>query len=164
MEQREKELDSWDTLVKKTIDNLQPLSFFREMDQRFPRGNHLAYTTMAKSQALATWDPWDDPSPTLASSTWDPRALFAGPESSFEATSAFGPHSILLEFLTQWHGSQAGLKQLWFYPNVISTVRKDLGHITCFNCEQEGHYTIRFSKPEKKTRDSLDDLRVSNWD
>ena len=101
MEQRERELDSWDTLVEETIDNLQPLSFFREMDQRFSRGNRLAYTTMAKSKALATWDPRDDPSPTLASSTWDPRALFAGPENSLEATSAFGPHSILLELLAQ---------------------------------------------------------------
>ena len=64
MEQRKRELDSWDTLVKETIDSLQPLSFFREMDQRFPQSNCLAYTTMAKSQALATWDPRDDPSPT----------------------------------------------------------------------------------------------------
>ena len=132
------------------------------MDQRFPRGNRLAYTTMAKSKVLANWDPRDNPSSTLASSTWDLWPLFSGFESSLEATSAFGPHSILFELLTQWHGAQAGLKQLWLYPNVISTVRKDLGHITCFNWEKEGHYVTRFSKPGKKTRDSLDNLRVGN--
>ena len=101
IKQCERELDNWDTLVEEMIDNLYPLSFFRDMDQRFPRGNCLAYTTMAKSKALATWDPRDDPSSTLSSSTWDPRALFARPESSLKATSAFGPHSILLKLMTQ---------------------------------------------------------------
>lgn len=54
MEQRGRELDSWDELVEKAIDaeakaSLQPPSFIREMDQRCPRGNRLAHTTVAKS-------------------------------------------------------------------------------------------------------------------
>ena len=51
MEQCERELDIPDALVEKTIDSLRPPSFLREMDQRFPRGNCLAHTTVAKSEA-----------------------------------------------------------------------------------------------------------------
>lgn len=56
MEQRGRELSSWDELVEKAIDaeakaSLQPSSIRREMDQRYPRGNRLVHTTVAKAQA-----------------------------------------------------------------------------------------------------------------
>ena len=69
MEQHGRELDSWDELVEKAIEveakaSLQPPSIIREMDQRCPRGNHPAHTTVAKSpaQASLTRDPRDEPS------------------------------------------------------------------------------------------------------
>ena len=66
MEQLGQEHDSWEELVEKTIDaeaktSLQPPLILREMDQRCPRGNRLAHSTVAKSQASSTRDPCDDP-------------------------------------------------------------------------------------------------------
>lgn len=63
MEQRGREIDSWEDLVEKAIDaeakaSLQPPSSIREMDQRCPRGNRLAHTTVAKS---STRDPQEEP-------------------------------------------------------------------------------------------------------
>ena len=66
MEQRGREHDSWEELVEKAIDaeaktSLQPPLILREMDQRCPRGNRPAHSTVAKSQASSTRDPRDDP-------------------------------------------------------------------------------------------------------
>lgn len=66
MEQHGRELDSWDELVEKAIDveakaSLQPPSMLRELDHRCPRRNRPTHTTVAKSQALATKDPRDEP-------------------------------------------------------------------------------------------------------
>ena len=47
MEKCKRELDSWDTLVKKTTNSLQTL-ILREMDQCCPQGNCPTYTTAAK--------------------------------------------------------------------------------------------------------------------
>ena len=62
MEQRGRELDNRDPLVEKAINKLQPPSILREIDQRYHWGNCPAYTTVAKSQTLATWDPRSNPS------------------------------------------------------------------------------------------------------
>ena len=56
MEQRGRELDSWDQMVEKAIDaeakaSLQPASFIREMDQRCPRGNRPTHTIAAKASS-----------------------------------------------------------------------------------------------------------------
>ena len=55
------------------------------------------------------------------------------------------------------------MKQLWSYPNIISTTCKDLSHTTCFNCEKKGHYATRFSELERKINDSFDDLHFGDW-
>ena len=57
MEQRGRELDSWEELVEKAIDaeakaSLQPQSILREMDQRCPHGNRPAHATVAKPRPL----------------------------------------------------------------------------------------------------------------
>ena len=69
MEQRGWELDSWEQLIEKAIEaeakaGLQPSFILREMDQRCPRGNRPAHTTVAKSQASASSarDPQTEPS------------------------------------------------------------------------------------------------------
>lgn len=63
MEQRGRELDSREELVEKAVDveakaGLQPTAFVIEIDQRCPRGNCLAHTTVAKfpTQGSSFWD------------------------------------------------------------------------------------------------------------
>ena len=73
LDARGRELDSWEEAIEKAIDaeakaSLQPPSILREMDQRCPQGNRLAYTTVAKFQA-STRDPRNKSS---APSTWHP--------------------------------------------------------------------------------------------
>ena len=73
LDARGRELDSWEEAIEKAIDaeakaSLQPPSILREMDQRCPRGNRLAYT-VAKFQA-STRDPRGESS---ASSAWYPQ-------------------------------------------------------------------------------------------
>ena len=56
MKQYRRKLDSWDVLVKETINSFQFSSFLREMDQCFLQSNHLAHTTVAKSETSSTQD------------------------------------------------------------------------------------------------------------
>lgn len=64
MEQRGRELDSWEELVEKVAKaeskaGLQPTPFIREMDQQCPRGNCPAHATVARAQTkgLSMRDP-----------------------------------------------------------------------------------------------------------
>ena len=61
MEYREREIDIWDALVKKTTNSLQT-PILREIDQCCPWNNCPTHTIAAKFLALSTWDPWDEPS------------------------------------------------------------------------------------------------------
>ncbi len=59
MEQRGRELDSWEEMIEKAVDaeakaGLQPTSFIREMDHRCQRGNRPAHVTAAKVQTLGS--------------------------------------------------------------------------------------------------------------
>ena len=79
MEQRGRERNSWEELVKKAIDaeakaSLQPLSILREMDRRCPRGDRPFHTTVAKSQSSA-WDLRDEPSKKVQAQDEPPRSL-----------------------------------------------------------------------------------------
>ena len=56
MEQRGKELDNWDALVKKAIDSLQTPSILKKMGQRCPQGNRPTHTTMTMFQASESRD------------------------------------------------------------------------------------------------------------
>ena len=42
------------------------------------------------------------------------------------------------------------MKQLWSYPNVISTTCKDLSHVTCFNCEKKGSLCDEVFRAQKE--------------
>ena len=89
LDARGRELDSWEEAIEKAIDaeakaSLQPPSILREMDQRCPRGNRLAYTTVAKFQA-STRDPRNESS---ASSAWHPQD---------ESPCSSHPHSLRSE-------------------------------------------------------------------
>ena len=178
MEQRGREKDSWEELVEKTIDaeakaGLQPSSFVRDMDRLCPQGNRPPHT-VAKSQASSTWDPRNDPSEKIgpqASSTWDPRD-----EPSEKAPAQYKPpHSLQSRSLrskkadTSDKRSRREKKEQYrqdqerhrnsgtrttgvIAPNAVrpsSGVCKDLSHITCFNCDQRGHYATNCSEPQK---------------
>ena len=62
MEKRGRKPDSWDTLVEKAIDSLQSPYILRGIDWRRLRRNRPPHNTVAKFEALATWDLWDKPS------------------------------------------------------------------------------------------------------
>ena len=143
MEQREWELDSWDALVKETINSLQPPFFLREMDQRCPRVNRPAYTTVAKFQA-STQDPRDESS---ASSTWHPQDK--PPRSSHPHSSRSESGETSEKGFWREKKKQRCLKHERANvnaPNVASTARKDLNHITCFNSDKKGHYKVSRAK------------------
>ena len=84
MEQRGRELDSWDALVEETIDSLQPPSFLKEIDQRFPRNNCLAHNTVAKSEASPTRDSRDKTSASFEKARYKPLHSSHSYSSRFE--------------------------------------------------------------------------------
>ena len=123
---------------------LQSASSTRKMVQRYPRGNHPAYTTVAKFQA-STRDPQDEP----------PR--FSYPHSSRSKNSETSEKSFRKEKKKQRRldhkqarkdsTSDAGVHT----SNVTSMARKDLSHITCFNCNKKGHYATKCSELRKNS-------------
>ena len=63
LEYRDLELESFDQMVKKTIDAkaksaFRPRSSTKKMDQNCPRGNRPSNSPIAKSQDSAMKDPW----------------------------------------------------------------------------------------------------------
>ena len=72
-----------------------------------------------------------------ALSTWDPRDE-PSEKTRKDSTPAVGIH----------------------VPNVASTARKDLNHLTCFNSDKKGHYAIKCPKP-RKDRDISEDQNTS---
>lgn len=105
MDQRGRELDSWDELVEKAIDaeakaSLQPAFILREMDQRCPQGNRLADATMAKTQATGTWDPRDKPFASVEDTSNKPEPLLPhslrSQSSSFQSSRSQSLYSPLL--------------------------------------------------------------------
>ena len=154
IEQRGREHDSWEELVKKAIDaeakaSLQPPSILREMDQRCPRGNRPAHSTVAKSQASSTRDPRDDPveKPPPPSA---PKPSNSSPAGSSETSDkkAWREKKKHRRLDQQW---DQGRKDTSFTPatGANSGTRKDMSQITCFNCNKKGHYSRNCSEPRK---------------
>ena len=118
---------------------------------------------MAKSQALATRDPRDEPFEKF-------QAQDEPPYSSHRHSS----RSENGETFDQITRKEKKKKQCWLEhewaqnnfgfipgtninaPNIASTACKDLSHITCFNYDKKGQYAIKFPKP-KKDKDALED-------
>ena len=156
---RGRELNSWEEAIEKIVNVeakalLQSASITREMDQHCPRGNRLTYTTVAKLQA-STRDPQDKSS---ASSAWypqdkPPRSLH--PHSLRSESGETSEKGFWKEKKKQRHLDHEQARKdstpdaSVNAPNVASTACKDLSHITCFNCNKEGHYATKCLEARK---------------
>ena len=154
MEQWGQEHDSWNKFVEKAIDAkakaiLQPPSILRKMDQRCPRGNRPAYSTVAKSQAPSTRASRDDPVEKLPppSALKPSNSLPAGSSetSDKKARREKKKHRRLDQQRDQ------GRKDTSSTPatGANSGTRKDMSQITYFNCNKKGHYSRNYSEPRK---------------
>ena len=153
IEQRKRKHDSWDTLIEKAIDSIQPPSILRYMGQRCPRGNCFTHIVVAKFQALSTWDSWDKPSK---------KARYKPPhfshlhflrskngKTSDKKARKEKKRQRRLEYEQAQNDSGSTPTTNVNAPNVTTTARQDLSHITCFNCDKKGHYATKCSKPMK---------------
>ena len=163
------------------------------MDQRCRQSNRLTLTTVAKFQASSTWDPQDNPSKSTkpqALSTWDPRyepseRLKTSPHTS--RPHSLRPHFSRPYFSQSENGETSDKKtrkekkkhcrqeQARKNSNLATGVnasiasgeaRNDLSYITCFNCDQKGHYATKCPEPKRgasEDSDSLDNLRFGDW-
>ena len=154
MEQRGRENDTWEELVKKTIEveakvSLLPSPFVRDMDQRCPQCNRPA--TMSKSQASSTRDPRDEPSLDKAlASNKPPHSL----RSENGDTSDKKARKEKKKKQRRRDAEQAGKDPTPATGvNASSTKthprRKDPSLITCYNCNKKGHYADHCSEPRK---------------
>ena len=152
-------MDSWEEAIKKTIDakaktSLQPPSILREMDQHCPRGNRLAYTTMAQFQA-STRDPRDEFSASSAWHSQDKSPRFSHPhflrsESGETSEKNFRKEKKKQRRLDHERAQKNSTPAASVYaPNVASTACKDLSHITYFNYNKKDHYATKCPKPRK---------------
>ena len=156
MEQRRRENDSWEKLVKKAIETeakigLLPLSFIRDMDQRCSRGNRPA--TMSKSQTSSSQDLWDKPSSKKTTSSNKPL------HSSWSENGDTSDKKARKKKKTkQRHrdAEQAGKNStpatgvnVSCSANKTHPRRKDPSLITCYNCNKKGHYADHCSEPKK---------------
>ena len=158
MEQRGRELDNWDALVEETIDSLQPPSFLRERDQRFPHGNRLAHTIVAKSKASPTRDSRDK------TSAYSEKAQYKPPHSSHQYSSrsengeTFDKETRKEKKRTQrCREAEQGGKGSTPVTGVDASStagrtrprRKNLSQITCYKCNKKGHYATKYPEPKR---------------
>ena len=127
------------------------------MDQHCLRGNRPAHTTVAKPQALATQDPRDELSEKVQAQDKPPRSSHPhslrsknGKTSDKEARKEKKKQRRLdHERARKDSGTPAtGVHA----PNAASTpggARKDLNQITCYNCNEKGHYSRNCSEPRR---------------
>lgn len=105
------------------------------MHQRWPRVNRPAHVTAAKVQ-------------TQGSLVKDPR-IEEPKASNSSSGNAETSEKAQKEKKKQrrCRNEQAGKES--------GSNRKDLSHITSFNCDQQGHYTTKCPKPKREREDSL---------
>ena len=132
LDARGRELDSWDEVVEKTINaeakaSLQLYSRTRKMDSKCPRDE-----LPVKSDDLS--EPKEKTKfPHIFSANWGSDQMSDEMSDRSPGKKDSGPHC----------GSYQGSRQ--------SSHRsaKNLSHITCFNCDQKGHYTTQCPKPSE---------------
>ena len=153
LEHRDLELESFEQLVKKVVEaegkaSLRPRTITREMDQHCSRSSRPANSTVAKSQGSPMKDPRvEEPKfrTQEATSPYRPEST----ETSDRKTRKERKKQRRLEH--EWARNNSGSAPTTKVnaPNVASTTRKDLSHITCFNCDQKGHYATQCPEPKR---------------
>ena len=151
MDIRDRELDSWDEVVDKTVDaevkaSLQAPSGTREMDSRCPRGqrptkkedkNSRDYEKNKSSQNL----------PTNASSSGT-QSSPAQPKKEQNSRSHRG------ESRRQGQGQNTpatGVNATAIRKDKDKDKdKKDLSHVECYTCKQKGHYANKCPEKEPK--------------
>lgn len=178
MDQRGRELDSWDELVAKTIDaeaktSLQP-SMLREINQHNPRGNRPSHTFVVQpptQQGSLIWDPRHEPlvsvktTQALDESTPSHFSLFSyshssRPENISAKASNKKSRKERKEQRRQDQGRGRNFKTPTTGVDIACTsggarARKDLGHITCFNCGERSHYADKCPEARKDHRNNV---------
>ena len=159
MDTRSRDLDSWEEAVEKAVNAeakalLQSASSNREMDQRCPQGNRPAYTTVAKlhastrdlrdeSSTSSAWHPQDEPPRSL-----HPHSSRSKSGETFE--KGFRKEKKKQRRLDHEQARKDSTPDAGVHaPNVASTARKDLSHITCFNCNKKAHYATKCLEARK---------------
>ena len=153
MQQHGRELDSFEDTIQKAVDAeakaaLRPRSAARETDQHCPQGTRPAYSTAAKSQDSPMKDPRvEEPTSRTqeATSSYRPEST----ETSNRKTRKERKKQRRLEHERAQNNSGSVPTTKVNVLNVSSTTRKDLSHITCFNCDQKGHYATQCPEPKR---------------
>ena len=153
MQQHGRELDSFEDTIQKTVNvkakaALRPCSTARETDQHCPQSTRPAYSTAAKSQNSPMKKPRvEEPK----SRTQEATSLYRleSTEISDRKTRKERKKQCCLEHKRARNNSGSTPITKVNVPNVSNTTRKDLSHITCFNCNQKGHYTTQGLEPKR---------------
>ena len=126
LDARNRDLDSWDEVVEKAVDaeakvSLQLHSRTREMDSKCPRDKRPSKATD------------ENKSTQTLSANWGGDQISDEMSNRSPGKKDSGPHQ----------SSYQGFRQ-----NSHRSA-KDLSRITCFNCDQKGHYATQCPKPSE---------------
>lgn len=118
---------------------LQPASYIWKMDQRCHRDKHPAHTTTAKTQRPFMKDAYtDEPKEKSSAPQWT-EAESSKKKKKWQQNKKNGN---VAEPIGESGNANRNSKKCKRGPE------KDLNYITCFNCDQKGHY----QKNQKATR------------
>lgn len=112
------------------------------MDQRCPRGNRPAHTTTAKTQGPSMKDPCTDEPKEKSSAPQCTEAVSSKKKRKWQQNKK---NANATEPIGGSGNANRNSKKCKQGPE------KDLSHITCFNCDQKGHYQ-KNQKPQEEGR------------
>lgn len=121
---------------------LRPASYIRKMDQRCHRGNRPAHTTTAKTQGPSMKDACTDEPKEKSSAPQCTEAVSSKKKKKWQQNKK---NANAAEPIGGSENANRNSKKCKRGPE------KDLSYITCFNCDQKGHYQ-KNQKPQEEER------------